>query len=413
MFTFFIKELRQLRRDMVFWGALSIQIVLSMLVVIAATRSGLSGLNYYTSIGFLASFVAAIAMSIRWNNDLCDDALNPLITTPLSPTAVVAGKYLATFVAVLIPLAVTQIFIVSTAAGGLEYYFCGLLPLDAATLLTSAALFTASASQSKRRGTVGTVLPAIFLLLILTNIRNLVFMPLAVTDSSHAVFIAVLILLIIPLLFALTTAAVSAPGSDRAIPVRIAMLLTMAAYVIVIRVEGSLLSSSLALSDLCTVVCMIGAVISAVAAVTERRTQSPRVVAAIRNTPAPWRPLRILCSSGAITEMILSLVLAAAAAIHGICRGSYAALQFYAMFLFGSSLTLFVAVMLQLNWGKKLSPMVSHFIFLPVFFLQCWVVIKFIDTESMQTVFAVTMTVISLAMLIPVAYLFLDSLKRK
>ena len=412
MFTFFFREMRRLRRDMVYWGALTIQVILSMLVVIATAPSGLSGLNYYNTIGFLASFIAAMLISGHWNNDLSDDALNPLITTPLSPVSIVAGEYLAAMVAVLIPLAIAQIFIVSTDTGD-QYYFCGLLPLDAATLLTSAALFTASASQSKKRGAVGAVLPAIFLLFILINVRTQVFfIPQTVNDSSQALFIAVLILMIIPLLLAVAIAAVSAPGSDRAIPVRIAMLLTMAAYIIVIYAEGSLLSSQ-TLWDFSAAICLIGAVISIFAAVAERRTQSPRVIAAIRNTPAHLRPLRILFSSGAITEMILSLVLAAPAIINDICSGSYASLQVYSMFLYASSLALFVACVIQLSGGKKLDVGIAYFIFLPVLFIEFWVVIKFMDAESMRTVFATIITVLSLAMLIPVACLFLKSLKRE
>ena len=279
MFAFFIKEIRQLRRNTVFWGVLLVQLMIDSLIVGLRCKNFLTAnscTDYYHTIGFLMSFVIAINLAARWGAEKNDDALNPFVTTPLPPARVVAEKYLATFPAVLIPLAMAQIFVAFTVSdANSAYQFACLLPADAAVLAVSMALLLTVSSVSGKNAVLGSVLPGVFILITMLSVRTSM-MPRMFFERDHgiAIFYVLYTLLPIILLFALTTAAVSAPGSDRMIPVRAALLVTLAAYLIVIRIHAAIDAADFDPKFVVGFVCAAGAFLSLTAAVAERREQS-------------------------------------------------------------------------------------------------------------------------------------------
>ena len=330
MFTFFLKEIRQLRRDLVFWGTLIIQVMLSVLVIaflkfqqhlmgeaMPQQSEGAFFSHTYDSIGLMAAVIVLIAMAMRWHNDMNDDALNPVVTTPLPPSAMVAGKYLATWIAVLAPLAIAQVFILSTIPKDLfDLYIKFRLPMNVAVLAAaSAALLTVSPLRCKS-GFLCAILPGMVLLLVLMlgwmpeSVLKMIAADRKTAQFSQLAYSMLKILLPVPIMFSLTIAAISAPSSDRAIPVRITLLLTLAAYLIVFCFENPGFTSR-QLAERAAGLCGAGACFAVVASVAERRAQSSRVLAAIRRVPAALRPLRILCSTGAIPELVFSLLLLA------------------------------------------------------------------------------------------------------
>ena len=113
MFTVFIKEMRQLRREPVVWSAIGAQLVFGLIALIRIFYLPNSEFRSVTEtfIGFVIICGAAAAlliiglMAARWSRELKDEFMNSSRTTPLSPFAVVAGKFLATWCALLIPVA--------------------------------------------------------------------------------------------------------------------------------------------------------------------------------------------------------------------------------------------------------------------------------------------------------------------
>ena len=433
MFTFFLKEIRQLRRDPVFWGTLGVQIMLGALIIAIKKLSEAGGegaffSHGYDNLGILAAMIVAIAMSTRWHNEMNDDALNPVVTTPLAPWEIVAGKYLATLLAVLIPLAVAQIFIASTIPHSLfDLYLKFRLPMNMAILATvSAVLLTVSPVRCKS-AFVCSVLPGMFLLFVLISfwLPQLILMAVAeganeVTRCPGMIYLVLKILLPIPLLFALTIAAISAVSSDRAIPVRIMLLFTLAGYLGVFCFETREFTS-LEFAHKAAELCGCGAFLSALAAVAERRAQSSRVLAAIRRTPAVLRPLRLVCSTGALQEIIFSLVLMAAALILQKAAGESFAdrkidvvyRQLYVQLIFCAAATIAVTGIVQMAFRRRIMPWLRYVIFYAVNFVLTVVLSVIHITESDGRAYLIVLGVLSAAMLIPTAMELVKSLKRE
>lgn len=429
MFTFFLKEIRQLRRDMVFWGTLIVQLVLCALIIALGklSKGDFEGKYFshgYDTLGVMAGMIVAIAMSMRWHGDMNDDALNPVVTTPLPPVRIAAGKYLATWIAVLIPLAVAYIFITATVPGDLfDPYLEFRLPMNAAILVTSSAFLLTVSPARIKSGFVCSVLPGIFLLFILTSVwlpRSFMMMALKYSWNTCPAMICTMvrILLPIPLLFALTVAAISAPSSDRAIPVRITLLATLAAYLLVYWLENRNLAgwSSHKLAHHAAWLCRTGAMLSCLAAVAERGAQSSRVVAAIRRTPAALRPLRILCSTGAITELIFSVALAAAGVIlenaaKEFSSGAMHPEIAYMHLLFCASFALALSSIVHMAFRRRIAPVLRYLIMYAVNIPLGFVVVA--DLIKDHRVYLVILGIVSAGLLIPTAWEFIASLKRR
>lgn len=425
MATYFLKELRQLRREVTFFGALGLQLVLSILLLFghsvnaAGIRSDAAAL-LCAIIGFAAAVVIATALAARWGSELDDDALNPMVTTPLAPTAVVAGKFLATFLAVVVPPAIAQIFIVcALPPEDFGMFFGHLLPACMTMLLTATGLILAAATGKRRNASIATGVLA--LLLIMPMVLS--FWGKQEIPYADTVFIILRVLLPLPLIFTITVAAVSPAGSDRVIPVRIVMLLTLAAYAVT-NAFASPDSFGKALTWEIRDILFAGALCSAAAAALERRAQSRRVAAAIRRTGPVLRPLRILCSSGAVTELLLSLILFAAAvtiafAKNRAYRVGDTMLYFYTVLLFYTALTLFVTGMVKRIKRREIAPgvvfvivmglgMLAGMIFplplVPDAFME--------DMNNAWNVMFLVLVPLSILLLIPTVVEFAKSLKR-
>lgn len=354
MFIYLVKELRQLRRDSVFYGTLVLQLGLNALVLALNKDDSTAAAEICNLIWLAAAVIIAVTMASRWREELNDDALNPMVTTPLSPVSVVAGKFLATFIAVLIPAAVAQVFnFCALPAENLGRFFGRMLPIDAASVLTASALILAFVSVFKKRGAA--VLPGMFVLFALLSLHPAMMVVAARADQGIGTYPNIWaemfkLLLPIPFLFSLTVAAVSPAASDRAVPVRIVFLCSLAAYTVIETLPDSF--STTKLMNNVSGNLYAGAFFTAVAAAVERRAQSRRVAAAIRRTHPALRPLRILCSSGAVPELVLSLVLLAAA-LATEPDGDRIALYSYTVLLFYTVLTLFVSGMIKLSSNKE------------------------------------------------------------
>ena len=444
MFTFFLKEIRQLRRDMVFWGTLIVQIMLCALVIAFlkfqqhlmgnATLPQSEGAFFshtYDSIGLMAAMIVLIAMAMRWHNDMNDDALNPVVTTPLPPSAVVAGKYLATWIAVLAPLAVSQVFILSTIPKDLfDLYIKFRLPMNVAVMAAvSAALLTVSPLRCKS-GFLCAILPGMVLLLLMMlvwmpeSLMKLMFADRKTAQFPQLAYTMLKVLLPVPMMFALTIAAVSAPSSDRAIPVRLTLLGTLAAYLIVFCFENPGFTSR-QLAEKAAGLCGAGACFAVVASVAERRAQSSRVLAAIRRAPAVLRPLRILCSTGAIPELVFSLLLLAAYFIlkkAGIGDSKDELFPFaYATLIFCAVLAQALSSLIQLVFKHKSRVWLRFIFFYAANFVLTTVISisSTLNSTDLDVVMKYLTTCswilggLSLVLLIPVAIDFAKSLKQR
>lgn len=423
MFTFFLKEVRQLRRDMVFWGAQAIQIAFSTLIIMMSfyRQKDFDQKMLYTpwfaTLGFAAAFAIALTMASRWNGEMNDDALNPIITTPIPPWMVVAGKYLATFIAVLLPVAIAQIFVGFTIPDEMsEVHFSCWLPTDAVSLLFSAAALLVFASIAGKHSILGVILPGVAMIIFTLSSRNVSLadnrMIFALPDGMEKLaYDWARTLLRLPMCFAITTAAISARSSDRAIPVRIVLVLTLAAYALISYCENPDIEDTYIAEYL-----MSGAVFSIFAALAQRRAQTPRVMAMVRRLPRPLRPLRILCSTGAIQELLFSLVLFACAVIAAsriaTDINNYQEVAFmYTGLLFCAALPLAIASVIKRVRGEKLPTALMYVMFWGVStVLGIFVVVTPIKTNA---VYPFVLGAISLALLILPAWEFIDSLKRK
>ena len=240
MFTFFLKEIRQLRRDPVFWGALIVECILCgswliWLKLYHASGEGVFFTHGYDNLGILAGVAVAIAMSMRWHGEMNDDALNPVVTTPIPPVMIAAGKYLATFLAVLIPLLAAQFFIGATVPKDwFDLYMKYRLPTNAAILMTASAFLLTVSPLRCKSGFLCSVLPGMLVIFFLVS----TWLPQShlvraaargETQCPAMLYALVQILLPITLLFAMTVAAISPKSSDRAVPVRFTLLFMLAA----------------------------------------------------------------------------------------------------------------------------------------------------------------------------------------
>ena len=416
MFIYLVKELRQLRRDAVFYGTLVLQLGLNVLALKLYDGSSMTARAELCNLIWLpAAVIIAITMAARWGEELNDDALNPMVTTPLSPVSVVAGKFMATFIAVAIPAAVAQVFNLCTLpAESFGLFFGRILPMDAALALSGSALLLAFVSAFKKSGSA--VLSGVFLLLMLFIMRGRTLMEFTSEDNLLEV---IKMLLPIPPLFALAVAAVSPAGSDRAVPVRIVMLCTLAAGTLIGMLNSYEACGNAVWAGNARDSLLIGAFLSVVAAAVERRAQSRRVAAAIRRTPPVLRPLRILCSSGAATEILLSLVLLAAALATD-PAGDRTVLYSYTVLLFYTALTLFVSSMRKLSSNKEPSRVGIFIVVVGVGTLTGLILdlpampVKFMaDTGNTWNVMFVILNILSLLLLIPTVTEFAESLKRE
>ena len=112
MFSVFLKEMRQLRRDRAVLGVLIAQLLLSLLMIVAEKGTGIPSAAIFgtlNTLGHIAAFVIVAAMALRWSRELHSDSLNPCRTTPIPAPLLAAGKLLATFVGAAIPLALMLI----------------------------------------------------------------------------------------------------------------------------------------------------------------------------------------------------------------------------------------------------------------------------------------------------------------
>ena len=438
MFTFFLKEVRQLRRDTFFWGALGFQIMLSMLIVLVnlyEQRSLPVKMLYspwFATLGFAAAFAIAIMTASRWNSEMNDDAMNPIVTTPLPPVMVVAGKYLATIVAILLPLAVAQIFVGFTIRPQLaKVHFACMLPTDAALVLLSAAILLVCASIFGKHNIIGVLIPGIIMILFMMSLREglheMNAPVLTEADGVKTILCGLVeIVLPIPLLFAITTAAVSVPSSDRAIPVRIVLVFTIAAYILC-----NYLEAPDRYERFQTAIYLLGgAVFSILAALAQRSAQTPRVMAAVRRLPPALRPLRILCSTGAIQELLFSLLFLAAALIavkvdrpDAIKWARWGFAFIYATVLLCTAASLEIADVVKRIWNKRIHAVLLIFIAFAIFHVVFMVVLLecFADIETMDDAAAgsrimwctIGLGAASLGLLIPTAWEFVKSLKKR
>ena len=424
MFIYFTKEIRQLRRNLVFWIVLAVQIMLSFAIMYLMYKYLESEDLYspfYRALGILTAFLIAINSGMRWCAEKSDDALNPFVTTPLSPVRVVAEKYLVSAIVVLLPLVIAQIFAASTAPKELtQYLWLYLFPTDMAAMLLSAALILTIASACGKHGILGSVLPGVLLLLVMVLAKQ----PMGgfrafSADGNVTIFTMLYTLLPIMLLFALTNAAVSPASSDRMIPARFALLLTLTANAVVVMVQNR---NDLLAKDVIFIIaaiCRTGAIYSVIAAIAERHAQSRRIAAEIRRLPAVLRPLRALCSTGAITEVIYSLVLAAAAEILLLCSGdrSWDFPFSYAMYLFSAACPLMISCLVKRGSNERIHPSLLYLIAwgtMMILFLVGLVLFKLVsDTDAAARYMTAVLGIMALVMLIPTAQEFTSSLKRR
>lgn len=426
MFTFFLKEIRQLRRDMVFCGALIVQVALSTLIILLLfyQQKDLDEKILYTpwfaTLGFAGAFAIAIAMASRWNSEISDDALNPIITTPIPAGMVAAGKYLATFIAVLLPVAIAQIFVGFTIPKAIsDIHFSCFMPTDAVLILLSAATLLVCASIAGKHSILGVIMPGVVMIIFMLSYRS------ASLEINQTVFDQpdgmktlgytwARLLLLLPMCFAITAAAISPRSSDRAIPVRIVLVITLAAYMI-----SNYIEDSSAPKTYIYIYLLAGAVFSIVAALAQRRAQTPRVMATVRRLPPPLRPLRILCSTGAIPELVFSLVLFAGTmtAVNRIDpeKNIYLGVAFiYTSTLFCAALPLAIASIIKMTFGKKVHTALMYAMSWGASMLLGMLIAANASmTDEHSEVLPVVIGAISLVLLLPTAWEFIDSLKRR
>jgi len=423
MFIYFVKEFRQLRRNLAFWIVLAVQVMLSFAIMYLMHKYLKSEDLYspfYRTLGILTAFLVAINMGMRWCAEKGDDALNPFVTTPLPPVQVVAEKYLATVIVVLLPLMIAQIFAASTAPKEItRYLWLYLFPTDISALLLSAAVILTIASACGKHGVLGAVLPGVLLLLVTVLAKQ----PMGgfeafSADGKVTIFTMLYMLLPIILLFALTNAAASPASSDRMIPARFALLLTLTAIAVVVMVQNRDLRSK-DMIGIIAGICRTGAVYSIIAAVAERHAQSRRIAAEIRRLPAPLRPLRALCSTGAITEVVFSLVLAAAAEILLLCSGdrSWNFPFSYSIYLFSAACPLMISCLVKRGSNERLHPALLYLIAWGIMMILSliWLILGRLisDTDGAARYMTVALGIMALVMLIPTAQDFTASLKRR
>ena len=365
MFTVFLKEMRQLRRDRTVIGVLIAQIVLSLLMILAERGTGTPSDSIFSvlnTLGGIATFVIVSAMALRWNRELHSDSLNPCRTTPIPAPQLAAGKLLATFAGAAVPLAFTLIAQCLHAERPPAAYW-EQLPLVLVIWLVGISVMLAFASmRSSAAGNGGNILIIVPLFMTMAAAAGVTEIP----DSDSALgllrFVVTGIFAIL-LAFAMMTAALAAPRSDRALPIRLVLTLGVLAlpWILAMPDRGRSETSfaAMVIKFYFIDLAMPVAFLSLCAAAIERRRQSRRVETEIARFPAALRPLRRLFSTGVFPEIAFSLLmLLAAFAAHGdwsrdyLCRtlGPYTVCGFY------TAATVFILHCNERRWRRRLPP---------------------------------------------------------
>ena len=379
MLSVFIKEMRQLRRNVPVWSVLALQVIVGLVMLIRIAILHIAGDSTETTVFGAINFLAGVVSigtvigtaAARWVRERGDDFLNPGRTTPLSPFAITAGKFLATWCALLIPLAVMQLFMLFPGPTLPPGYWKSGVPLILLYVFSIASLVLAATSAGRRKVSHGAgvsiaVLAVVFLLPSAIGFASALFERVCANEEVYPQLR--FFWPVIMLSFMLAAAAVAPPRSDRMLPVRIAVLASVLILTWMPPVDRGTVSQQ------CVLWLLVAAKFTTVSALLERRRQSRRVVAEIRRVPRLWRPLRALFSTGAVPGLVFALVLALAAFAVGVLtpgdflrdRGREISGGF-ALFFFYSSLTLFIIEM----WDKFLHRALDAAKFSVVVWLVC------------------------------------------
>ena len=363
MFTVFLKEMRQLRRDRTVLGVLIAQVVLSLLMIVAERAAGTPSASIFgvlNTLGSIAAFVVVSSMALRWSRELHSDSLNPCRTTPIPAPQLAAGKVLATFAGAAIPLAlmlIAQLLHVDRPPA----IFWNELPLILVIwMVTISAILALASMRSSSAGNGGS-----FLIILPLFIGVSALGPLTISPRSGLEILRFVVAggFAILFAFAMMTAALAAPRSDRAFPIRIVLTFAVLAlpWILALPDRGQSKSSFVEMVTKFYFIdlAMPIAFLSLCAAAIERRRQSRRVEAEIARFPVLLRPLRRLFSTGAFPEIVFSLLmLLAALAAHGdwsrlyLCDvfGAYTVCGFY------TAATLFLLHRNEAVWHRRLPP---------------------------------------------------------
>ena len=365
MFTVFLKEMRQCRRDRAAIGALVAQVALSLLVLAVRASAGSAlaespvfGSGPIQLFGTITASVIAAAMAQRWSRELNSDSLNPARTTPIPAPQLTAGKFLATFAATLVPLAITLLFLPLCESLPASFWRDQLpLTILAWGIGVSAMLVVASMRFSANTG--GSILIVLPLVLIISVTAAL---PHGGTARLEIFCCFVSGAFAILLAFAMMTAMLSAPRSDRAFPIRIVLTAAAAILPWILALPSYRKYGTFSLPSTMNLVACLAAPIAfftVFAAALERRHQSRRVEKEIARLPALLRPLRRLFSTGVFPELSFSLLMMLTAlAAHGDWSRNRLCgmLGPYAVFVFYTAAAVFILRLNDRRWHRRLPP---------------------------------------------------------
>lgn len=322
MFTFFVKEMRQLCRDRFAVGVLILLCAVGFLLLAIGDASGQDMFNVFFSLGIGAAALVALSMVVRWSRELGDDSLNPFRTTPLVPWRVVAGKLLAVFCAELVLMLVSLLFAaLYRYAVFPENFLAERFPATLMLLLSFSALLLAAGSTRFVTGLAGNPLMVLVGCVVLLQFLPGIFIGAMMGGrSANMLFMALQQFLAVgSAAFAVTVAQLMPPRSDRALPVRLVLIPAFLLWVLfdwLPRGGADGLKSAFCSSGVWFAALLLGV------AAAERRRQSRRVAEAVRRVPPILRPVRILFSSGALPGIAFSLFwFAAVLIVSGLERG--------------------------------------------------------------------------------------------
>ena len=364
MLTIFIKEMRQLRRDYivpVVMIALQVVVGAFLLVRMWSEPFDISMFYFFLVSGNVLAITSASLiigiMTGRWSRELKDDFLNPCRTTPLNPHSIVAGKFLATWCALLVPVAVMLILFAFRARNLPDNYWTYDLPMLILLLLSVSAFMLAGSSSrfniehsaTNRLSVINTIAAVFFMSFVFLNLRRWHVEWIA---AAHAVPI------IIVLSFLFTVAGASPVHADRMLPVRIAVLL----IALIMPWTAPIMDEP---GWDYVIWLSAAAIFSVLSASQERRRQSRRVVAAIGRVPWVWRPFRWIVSTGAVPGLVFALLLLLAA--FGAYRFSemetsdaalvaWGCLWWFIVLFFFAALTLFIIEMVERFMHRSFDP---------------------------------------------------------
>lgn len=361
MFTVILKETRQFRRSRTVVGILIAQTILSLLIIVAERSAGtpLHGIfSAHNTLGSIAAFVIVSSMALRWSRELHSDSLNPCRTTPIPAPLLAAGKLLATFAAAGVPLALTLIAQQLQLEAPPAAYWNQLLLTVVIWMIAITVMLVVASVRSSAAGGGSNILVILPLFIGVSAVGNITGNPYSDQEILRFVVAGGFAIL---LAFAMMTAALSAPRSDRAFPIRLVLMFGVLAlpWVLALPDRGQSKSSfaEMVIKFYFIDLAMPIAFLSLCAAAMERRRQSRRVETEIAQLPAALRPLRRLFSTGAFSEIVFSLLMLLAALVaHGDRSRSYlcGTLGPYTVCGFYTAVTLFLLHRNEQVWHRRL-----------------------------------------------------------